>query len=748
MASVGYSRLRDDARTTTMMNRSPPNLSEEPTSPERVSTDSDGPWATTLSDYVKRTFRPHWVWVCLLLVTCLAAIPRLDNLGASSLWNDEATTSELAITALRNGLPIVPPYSLLSNIGNYEPLYPIIEAQAFRFLGIDPFAARLPSAVFGILMVPSAFLVGRKLRGDLVGLALALMVAFSTEYIAWSRQARQYTLFSLLLLAIGLLCIMWVRKEIEKKSLVVGLVIALLVLLALCAPGLFFLYIPGIVCGVLAYVAIKNEKRLVRFFALDVLSSPSGTGQGPAAGGRILRRALFGAIVLTMLFLAFFPTVADGLVDHLAGVITGSPQFPLVWVPVYGAYLLAYYPWILILAVLGGVTTVLRLRAVETGLLAFTGVTFLSLSSLLSLTINVAGGAEVYERYLTPLLVFLFYFAAVGLVEAATAFARTSKWLWRFRGRNEAPVQVAFVAAVCVTLILPGVAFPSPLNLNPTPAFSTSGSEIPWNPFSPYPQYASALYDTPEPDFALACGYIAAHRQPGDVLMAVYPEAPSFYLGPIQYRLWQNPRPGSDVVLPDGQVVYALYYLTGPASPVSTVSEFESILTNYSGWNIGYPGEQLAWGPNLTLAVEFLTDLVPAASDSTLSVYHWTKLNDSGMMEAILQHRPDLQRAFGTNYTALVDWGAVSGVTVDGLRPVLLPLESYLVNHSSPSVKPLAVLLDVFNARPDLQRAYPEVLDSNFTALLLWAKAVVSGQISDPAYSILEPYAYYYLAAG
>jgi hypothetical protein len=71
-------------------------------------------------------------------------------------------------------------------------------------------------------------------------------------------------------------------------------------------------------------------------------------------------------------------------------------------------------------------------------------------------------------------------------------------------------------------------------------------------------------------------------------------------------------------------------------------------------------------------------------------------------------------------------------------------LEGYLVNASSSAVKPLAVLLNVFNDRPDLQSMFPMVLQSNFTALIHWAHEVVTGQIQDPAYSVLEPYASYY----
>jgi hypothetical protein len=59
----------------------------------------------------------------------------------------------------------------------------------------------------------------------------------------------------------------------------------------------------------------------------------------------------------------------------------------------------------------------------------------------------------------------------------------------------------------------------------------------------------------------------------------------------------------------------------------------------------------------------------------------------------------------------------------------------------------VSVLNSVYDARPDLQAAFPNASASvvNYTPLVDWAAAVVSQQWADPAYSMLAPYGYWYI---
>lgn len=692
----------------------------------------------------------HWAWIILAAITCLAGVPRFFNLGGASLWNDEASTSLLALTAMKNGVPAFPSGTLPLGylLFDYKPLYAMVEGLSFRFLGVSPFAARFPSALLGVAMVPMAFLLARRAGGSYVGIALAIMVAFSTEYIGWSRQAEYYILFTDLLLGLALLASSWSAAGARARRIRGALVAtALLAMLFLAGPGLFILYVPGMVGGLIAYVVVQRRAALLNYFGLrkkgelDTWSLPAlGTIEGRRL---ILVLSTIVAIVTLILVAAYL-----GLFSLLFSSLFHVSPYPFVWYPLFGNYVLNYYPFVVAFGILGVLVVLRRFKAFEIAMLIFVLLVFLTLSSAFSLIGNLPSGEPpIFERYLIPLLVFIFYFAAVGIVELGIIASRSFRSL-RSHDPQLRPIKLAAVAVgVSALLLVPGVVYPGTLNTYPIPQFSTADNLVPWNPFSVFPAQPSAIYWTPDPNYQLASDYVLDHRAPNDVVMAIYPEVPAFYLGKIQYWIFSNPPTGSTIVLPNGTSVYYLYYLTGSVA-VQNVPDFESILMNHSGWVVVDAADAGALGPNLTLAVTFLTDFVPAASDVTISLYHWNVSSPSAMLESIWRHRIDLQAALGTNFTRLVDWAAVSGVTIDSLRPVLLPLEGFLVNNSDAAVKPLAVLINVFNHRPDLQSQFPETMVGNYTALLEWAKEVVTGVITDPAYSTLEPYAQYYINAG
>jgi GT2 family glycosyltransferase len=106
--------------------------------------------------------------------------------------------------------------------------------------------------------------------------------------------------------------------------------------------------------------------------------------------------------------------------------------------------------------------------------------------------------------------------------------------------------------------------------------------------------------------------------------------------------------------------------------------------------------------------------------------------------------RPDLQRAFpearNGDYQRLVDWAAVEGLTIDGARVPLRPYGSYYASHASDPTKPLATLVDLYNSRVELQRDYPEVLRGHCTGLIRWANQVLADNGKGQQYSALKRY--------
>jgi GT2 family glycosyltransferase len=139
------------------------------------------------------------------------------------------------------------------------------------------------------------------------------------------------------------------------------------------------------------------------------------------------------------------------------------------------------------------------------------------------------------------------------------------------------------------------------------------------------------------------------------------------------------------------------------------------------------------YNPNLTLLKE---DYSLASKGSVI--------RPLSVLLDIYHLRPDLRRACpearNGDYQRLIDWAAISGVTVDTARAPLRPYGSYYAANTSDRKKPLAVLVEVYNSRTDLQSAYPEVLMGKFEGLITWANRVLVNNLGEEAYSTLKPY--------
>ena len=68
--------------------------------------------------------------------------------------------------------------------------------------------------------------------------------------------------------------------------------------------------------------------------------------------------------------------------------------------------------------------------------------------------------------------------------------------------------------------------------------------------------------------------------------------------------------------------------------------------------------------------------------------------------------------------------------------------QDYSLASKGSSIRPLAMLLDIFYFRPDLQRAYPEVRDGDYRRLVDWASII--GMRADTTRVALRPYGSYF----
>jgi GT2 family glycosyltransferase len=97
-------------------------------------------------------------------------------------------------------------------------------------------------------------------------------------------------------------------------------------------------------------------------------------------------------------------------------------------------------------------------------------------------------------------------------------------------------------------------------------------------------------------------------------------------------------------------------------------------------------------------------------------------------------------------YEKLIDWAMEYGLTVDTYRHIYRPYCKWYVNNASQALKPLAVLLELYNFSSRLQEQFPEALKHDFTRLLSWAYMITAdgSKNIDVDKERLLPYRNYY----
>src|SRR2546421_5903433 len=106
---------------------------------------------------------------------------------------------------------------MLSSIPNTEltpPLYYVLAWPWAHVFGTHEAALRSLSALFGIAVVPVAYLVGRELVSGGAGLVVAALVAFNPLLVWYSQEARPYSLLVLL----AALSLLYFARAIRRRN--------------------------------------------------------------------------------------------------------------------------------------------------------------------------------------------------------------------------------------------------------------------------------------------------------------------------------------------------------------------------------------------------------------------------------------------------------------------------------------------------------------------------------------------------
>ncbi|MBU6419226.1 MAG: glycosyltransferase family 39 protein [Proteobacteria bacterium] len=131
-----------------------------------------------------------WAWP--LGVFVLALLPRLFDLAAKPLWLDEVLTLQRA--------SLKPAALVLDSFQNHHLPSFFLMLSPLTHLAHPEFWLRLPSAVFGSVAVVLVFLIAARIGGRLAGVLAALILGLSPITVAFSQEARSYTLVMTLIL--------------------------------------------------------------------------------------------------------------------------------------------------------------------------------------------------------------------------------------------------------------------------------------------------------------------------------------------------------------------------------------------------------------------------------------------------------------------------------------------------------------------------------------------------------------------
>ncbi len=181
---------------------------------------------------------PAWLVVVITAAALLARLPLLDY----SFYGDEG------FSLLRDSSQLI-----TSTEDRFRPLFFSL-LYIWRQLGFEgEIGLRLLPLIFGVAQIPLAFLVGRKLRDDRLGVLLAVLTAASPMLIEFSQELRMYSMVA----AIALAQIYVMLLMLERFSWWRWSAFVLVALLGVYTHLLYWLFLMGV-----TLTFLRERKRL------------------------------------------------------------------------------------------------------------------------------------------------------------------------------------------------------------------------------------------------------------------------------------------------------------------------------------------------------------------------------------------------------------------------------------------------------------------------------------------------------
>ncbi len=204
----------------------------------------------------------YTIIILIALFVTLGGFLRLYKLSSQPYWMDEGYTVNAVISGIENGHKN---FSAILDSGKiyFCPIYCYPTEFIAKIFGKNAFSFRLFSAVAGILFILIIFLIVKNLFNANIALLSSFFISFSYWQIAWSRQARWYTLFALFFwLSLFFFYKFFYGKKNKAANLSLAALTAVLAILthkiALLLPIIALFWI------IIDY-AIDKKKNLIKF---------------------------------------------------------------------------------------------------------------------------------------------------------------------------------------------------------------------------------------------------------------------------------------------------------------------------------------------------------------------------------------------------------------------------------------------------------------------------------------------------
>src|ERR1044071_2174382 len=161
----------------------------------------------------------------LIVVLILAVAPYFVRLGASSLWDsNEAFYAETPREMIKSADYVNPTFNYRPRL-NKPPLSYWVVVPFYKLFGVSEAAERLPIVLAAMIMIATAYSLGRILFSREAGLLAAICLAIAPRFLMFSRRI-MIDVYLAMFMALALLMFVLAENRPQKRRIYLALMYA------------------------------------------------------------------------------------------------------------------------------------------------------------------------------------------------------------------------------------------------------------------------------------------------------------------------------------------------------------------------------------------------------------------------------------------------------------------------------------------------------------------------------------------